>query len=61
MTELIITPAALETHMARAELGTERTLPREQMRAFLNAAYEGLPDAPDQSGAVTQFPTDTPA
>jgi hypothetical protein len=61
MTELIVTRAGLETHMARAELGTERSLPREQMRALLNAAQEGLPDAPDQPGAAVQSPAETPA
>ena len=45
MTELIVTRAGLETHMARAELATEAAPPREQMRALLNAAWEGLPDA----------------
>jgi hypothetical protein len=60
MTELIVTRAGLETHMARAELATEAAPPREQMRALLNAAWEGLPDAPERPGEVAQFSTNKP-
>ena len=60
MTELVVTRAGLETHMARAELATEAAPPREQMRALLNATWEGLPDAPERPGEVAQFSANKP-
>ena len=61
MTELIITLAALDPNMARAELGTDVAPPRDHMRTRLNAAREGLPDAPEQPSEVGPLTADTPA
>jgi hypothetical protein len=56
MTELIITRAWIEQYLARSETATEVTLPGDQMRALLRAAFDGLPDTSGRASEIDALP-----